>query len=203
MNEKVSKRSLILNAAFEIFLSKSYHDTKIIEIAEAAGIGKGTVYEYFKSKDEIFCELIQTKVVDPYQDLPQLIDQEETAENQLRRYVEFELHHAAQFSFHKSMFTEGTLRSDLFQNPNLRKMILQLTTLKISILRKIIAGGIERGEFSPVDPTLAAVSIIGSISSFISLQMDMLHHCSGLLCEEKKEWNPEEFYRILFHGLKK
>lgn len=202
MKQKVSKRSLILDAAFELFLSKSYHDTKIIDIAEAAGIGKGTVYEYFKSKDEIFCELIQTKVADPYHRLQQLVIQEETAENKLKQYVTFELHHVAQFSFHKSMFAEGALRSDIFQNPKLRKMIHQLMNLKLSILRGIIEEGIQKKEFSPVNPVLAAVTIIGSISSFISLQMDLLPHCSALCIEQKEEWHPEEFYRILFHGLK-
>jgi len=34
-------------------------NTKISDIAEAAGIGKGTIYEYFRSKDEIFVESFQ------------------------------------------------------------------------------------------------------------------------------------------------
>jgi TetR/AcrR family fatty acid metabolism transcriptional regulator len=57
-----SKREMILEAAYDLFLNKGYWETKIIDIAEKAGIGKGTVYEYFESKDDIFFELFKTKV---------------------------------------------------------------------------------------------------------------------------------------------
>ena len=51
--DKQEKRSQILDAAIRIFAQRGVKNTKIADIAEAAGIGKGTVYEYFQSKDEI------------------------------------------------------------------------------------------------------------------------------------------------------
>ena len=51
------KRNLILEAAIKIFAAKGFSQTTVSDIAEAAGIGKGTVYEYFKSKDEILEEV--------------------------------------------------------------------------------------------------------------------------------------------------
>ena len=51
--DKKEKRTQILDAAIRIFAQKGTSHTKISDIAEAAGIGKGTVYEYFHSKDEI------------------------------------------------------------------------------------------------------------------------------------------------------
>jgi AcrR family transcriptional regulator len=52
--DKKEKREKILNAAIQVFSKKGLKDTKISDIAETAGIGKGTVYEYFKSKNEVF-----------------------------------------------------------------------------------------------------------------------------------------------------
>ena len=46
-----------LDTALDLFVQKGYLDTKIIDIFNAAGIGKGTVYEYFSSKEELFTEL--------------------------------------------------------------------------------------------------------------------------------------------------
>jgi TetR/AcrR family fatty acid metabolism transcriptional regulator len=52
--DKKEKREKILEAAISVFAKKGTVKTKISEIAEAAQIGKGTIYEYFRSKDEIF-----------------------------------------------------------------------------------------------------------------------------------------------------
>jgi len=50
----MNKKTQIINAAIEVFAKQGLEKGKIADIAKVAGIGKGTVYEYFKSKDEIF-----------------------------------------------------------------------------------------------------------------------------------------------------
>ena len=50
---KKEKREKILEAAISVFAKKGTAKTKTADIAEAAQIGKGTIYEYFQSKDEI------------------------------------------------------------------------------------------------------------------------------------------------------
>lgn len=55
-NEAGTKREQILLAAVEKFLEKDFYQVTITEIAELAGVGKGTVYEYFSSKEELFKE---------------------------------------------------------------------------------------------------------------------------------------------------
>lgn len=52
--DKTEKKHKILQAAIKEFASKGFKEAKISGIAENAGIGKGTVYEYFNSKDELF-----------------------------------------------------------------------------------------------------------------------------------------------------
>ena len=56
MVEKNQKRQDILNSARAIFKAKGFHNAKMEDIAIAAGVGKGTLYEYFKSKQDIFDE---------------------------------------------------------------------------------------------------------------------------------------------------
>ena len=51
--DKKEKRSRILETAIRVFAQKGVNNTKIADIAQAAGIGKGTVYEYYHSKEEI------------------------------------------------------------------------------------------------------------------------------------------------------
>ena len=47
------KKAKILEASIRVFAKKGLHNTKISDISTAADIGKGTIYEYFRSKDEI------------------------------------------------------------------------------------------------------------------------------------------------------
>ena len=53
---KEKRKEQIVRAALSIFAYNGFRETKMAEIAEKAGIGKGTIYEYFKSKEEIFHE---------------------------------------------------------------------------------------------------------------------------------------------------
>ncbi|MGD9346795.1 MAG: TetR/AcrR family transcriptional regulator [Candidatus Aminicenantes bacterium] len=57
--DKEEKRAKILEASVKVFAEKGWRKTKMSDIAEAANIGKGTVYEYFRSKDELFAASFQ------------------------------------------------------------------------------------------------------------------------------------------------
>jgi len=56
---KQAKKQEIVQAAIKVFAKRGVANTRMVEIAEAAGIGKGTIYEYFKDKNEIFAESFQ------------------------------------------------------------------------------------------------------------------------------------------------
>jgi AcrR family transcriptional regulator len=52
--QKENKRDLIINAASNVFAEKGFSGASVAEIAASAGIGKGTTYEYFNSKEDLF-----------------------------------------------------------------------------------------------------------------------------------------------------
>ncbi|MCF6268852.1 MAG: TetR/AcrR family transcriptional regulator [Melioribacteraceae bacterium] len=56
--EREFKRSEILNAAIQIFAMKGFKAATLDEIAEKSEFGKGTIYNYFSSKEEIYKEII-------------------------------------------------------------------------------------------------------------------------------------------------
>ena len=51
--DKAAKRQEILEAAIAVFVEKGYHSAKMADIAVAAGMGKGTLYEYFPTKESL------------------------------------------------------------------------------------------------------------------------------------------------------
>lgn len=57
---RVERRRQILDAARAVFGRRGFTSTPMIEVARAAGVGKGTLYEYFSGKEELFTTLILT-----------------------------------------------------------------------------------------------------------------------------------------------
>ncbi|HZK54978.1 MAG TPA: TetR/AcrR family transcriptional regulator [Desulfosporosinus sp.] len=74
LREKKKKESeeKIKKIAKEIFLSKSYLETTMEEIAQKAEIGVGTLYNYFKSKDEIYIAIMSEEFILDEEDSEQL-----------------------------------------------------------------------------------------------------------------------------------
>ena len=56
--EKLQKRQNIIDAAEIVFFTKGYDMTKMEDIAEGAEFSKGTLYLYFKSKEELYFEIV-------------------------------------------------------------------------------------------------------------------------------------------------
>ena len=54
------KRLRLVTAATAVFAEKGYASTRVAEIAERAGVGKGTVYEYFSSKEELLFAVFES-----------------------------------------------------------------------------------------------------------------------------------------------
>ncbi|MEP0814669.1 MAG: TetR/AcrR family transcriptional regulator [bacterium] len=55
----MTTRQKILFAAAHVFSQKDFYQTKLEEVAEAAGLGKGTIYLYFKDKTELFISAVE------------------------------------------------------------------------------------------------------------------------------------------------
>jgi AcrR family transcriptional regulator len=63
-NTRSDKRLRLVEAACAVFAEKGYASTKVAEIAERAGVGKGTVYEYFSSKEELLFAVFESTNAD-------------------------------------------------------------------------------------------------------------------------------------------
>ena len=56
------KYQRILSASMEVFARKGFAESKISEIAQVAGVGDGTIYLYFKNKDDLLISLFESKL---------------------------------------------------------------------------------------------------------------------------------------------
>jgi AcrR family transcriptional regulator len=53
-----AKRRTIMETAAELFCERAFHEVRLDEVAERARVGKGTLYVYFRSKDDLYATLI-------------------------------------------------------------------------------------------------------------------------------------------------
>ncbi len=87
----VDKREAILRAAIKVFAQKGYFNSKVADIAGFAGIADGTVYLYFKSKDEILHSIFDRAMEDFISEGKREIAEIEEPEKRLRRIAELHL----------------------------------------------------------------------------------------------------------------
>jgi TetR/AcrR family transcriptional regulator, fatty acid metabolism regulator protein len=81
------KRRRIIDAAVKVFAEKGFFGAKVSEIADAAGVADGTIYLYFKSKDDILISLFQEKMSEIVKQLQAILSDLPDPETKMRRYV--------------------------------------------------------------------------------------------------------------------
>jgi TetR/AcrR family transcriptional regulator, fatty acid metabolism regulator protein len=85
------KRDRILNAAVRVFAKKGFYATRVSEVAKAAGVADGTIYLYFKSKDDLLVSLFEHRVERLLAYLERELPRATGASEKLRRVIELQL----------------------------------------------------------------------------------------------------------------
>jgi len=194
MEDKKSKKEKILEASMKIFFREGFHKAKISEIAEEAHIGKGTVYEYFESKEQLFEETAKSYVDNYCRLLTQVIEQEEKPIDKLKSYLAFQKQNAHKFRNFYHLFEKRgeTLDKEIF------KVIITARNRILRLISNIIEKGIQEGVFRELDPYIAASIFFGSTEQLVFDQM---------ITEESVKYvfnnDEEEFLNILLKGIQK
>ncbi len=81
------KRRRIIDAAVEVFAAKGFFGSRVSEIAEAAGVADGTIYLYFRSKDDLLISLFEEKMAEIIRRLLDLLATTSDPEQKVRRYI--------------------------------------------------------------------------------------------------------------------
>ncbi len=87
--DKEQKRRDIALSCRELFVSKNMSSVTISEIAKIAGVGKGTLYEYFKSKEEIIFELVDLLLQEHSKELESQLAMHPGVREKIKEFAEF------------------------------------------------------------------------------------------------------------------
>ena len=160
-NSRESKRGLIMDAAIQVFSRKGYHHSKMEEIAVEAGIGKGTIYEYFPGK----LQLLQAIMEQSYRLYNHSLESNmagSTLEDKLESLIRGHL----QFCQDNQDLTRILFLDTGVIDEELRQWAWQKKLQKEQYLQEMFAQAIRRGEIKPVDDRLLTVVMGGILMSF-------------------------------------
>lgn len=202
---KELKRKKILDVAFKLFSEKGYESTKISDIAVEAGIGKATVYEYFESKDALFCQTFRDQFLATYAELSKSISEEDSCENQLKTVLLFEMRNRQNFSSSKGFmpYIFSRTEKDNKNNNAFFSTMHELLEKKFQVMHSIICQGISKKEFKEMNPIMATTAIIGAINFYLMFQCNGSHHTTSFFNHEKDIGDIEELFSLIIGGLKR
>jgi TetR/AcrR family fatty acid metabolism transcriptional regulator len=80
-----------MDAAIKVFAERGFHTATVAEIAKAAGVADGTIYLYFKGKDDLLLRLFDEKMTELLAEAKAELAREKTAPDKLQRFIQLHL----------------------------------------------------------------------------------------------------------------
>lgn len=166
--DKDRKRREILQAAMRVFARDGYHRAKMEAVAEEAGIGKGTVYEYFKSKTDLFLVLHDHMVAELKDFYTKELQGVQEPAAMLERFIAVAFQTFRQWEpFFLVFFDYWAEGGRGEQQALLQTRLREAYTVARTDVAAIIAAGVKDGSFRCDNPQLVAASILATLDGLV------------------------------------
>lgn len=157
------KRELIIEAAIQVFSQKGYHNTRMEEIAQAAGIGKGTIYEYFDSKLQLF----QSMMEDSLQVYFRRMEVQKTERTPMSERLRLMIEAHIRFCLENRELTRVLFGEAEAPDKELMEWALAMRKDKLARMQSLLVEGIDTGELrSDLDLHMLSFSILHTLAAF-------------------------------------
>ncbi len=171
--EKEQRRNAILRSARKEFFEKGFRAVTVDSIARRSELSKGAIYLYFKSKEEIYAQILLRDIDKFHEKVESLLDPSRSASDNLRRYAEV---YAAFFISDRELFR--IFMNFMIQHnpvnftPNINDHIVRSTNQTVVVIEQILQMGIERGEFPrTLDIRVCRNALWGLLNGIIALHL--------------------------------
>jgi len=156
------KRERIRTAAARVFADKGYHGATISRIAREADVGKGTVYLYFASKEDILLDILEHY----FDRVLEAIERVERLDVDLADGVRAVLDGAVQRLGEDPDLFRIMEQQPILHHDRVRVRFEGLFREMVDRTAQIIRAGIERGTVRPCDPRIVAGVLLSTAASF-------------------------------------
>ncbi|MER2071336.1 MAG: TetR/AcrR family transcriptional regulator, partial [Psychrobacillus sp.] len=154
------KYKQIIDAAIIVIAENGYHQSQVSKIAKQAGVADGTIYLYFKNKEDILISVFEEKMEVFADNLKEILKEDISASEKLYKMIENHFKVLAS-NKHLATVTQLELRQS---NLALRLRINAILKNYLTLLDTILKEGIKNEEFeNSVDIRLARQMVFGTI----------------------------------------
>jgi TetR/AcrR family transcriptional repressor of uid operon len=145
----------IMQAAIEIFAKNGFDRTRMEDIAMAAGLAKGTLYLYFKNKEDLFYAICDHNLEELRNQLSRVFNRKENIMLDARKFYD---------EYRKESLGGDTIWFEMIalstRSPRLRKILTENQSKVYQVVKEVLKTQIERGFFREdinVDVTASAL----------------------------------------------
>lgn len=164
-SRKMEKYELILEAALKVIAENGFHGSQISKIAKEAGVADGTIYLYFKKKEDILISLFQERLGDLIASFNESVKESSTADEALRKVCEIHLSELEN-NVNLAYVTQIELRQSSLE---LRMAIGNVVKPYIQLIEHILEKGIQEKSFRPdLDVKLTRLLIFGGLDEAVT-----------------------------------
>lgn len=165
--EKLRQRGEILEAALRLFSAKGYHNVSMHEIAKEAEFGIGTLYKFFRNKEELYKALIMEMAQSSNHTLIEALEQEQNPIIAINKYIAvrrelfFDNLPLMRLYFAETRGASFNIKAGLDHD------LLKLYDQLIERLASVFERGVNQCVFRELDPQDMALALEGTINSFL------------------------------------
>lgn len=161
---KSDKRELIRQSAIKIFYEEGFHQATTDRIAAEAGVSVGTIYNYFRSKEDVLGYIFQVELEKRIRFLEGLRKQDLSIADKFSRFLAM---HFAQVK------EDPALANILIRERNLphKRSVAVIEDFQVRILEHfegMLEEALRKKEIHPCNPKLAALMVFGAIEAVVS-----------------------------------
>ena len=196
---KQARPGELLASALELFVEKGFAATRVDEVAQRAGVSKGTLFLYFPSKEELFKAVVRENISGRFAEWTGILQTYQGSSADLLR-----------MAMHRWWERIGSTRASgipklvMSESGNFPELarFFQSEVLEPGndLIRQILQRGVERGEFRALDETYGVYSVIAPMM-FLSMWKHSMAACGGSMAQlEPLKYLNSQIDTIL-HGL--
>lgn len=183
----------ILAAAHDVFAARGFDGATIADIADAAGVAKGTVYLYYRSKREVYWATLERDLIELGARLEAALTAADGIAAKVRAFIATKLaHFDANRDFFRIYF--GAFGHPAGRAAASAQGIDRYIREQVDALGVVLRQAVERGDIRPVDPAATAFAILDLTRGVITQRLRGWSH-RGL------EDDVSNLFDLVWHGI--
>ena len=195
-SRRADKRNLITDAAVEVFAEKGFHLARVSDIAQRAGIADGTIYLYFKNKEDLLLSIFEEKMDQLLSGLGQTLENVEDPVERIRAFARF---HFNQVRTNRS--AAEVLQVELrLSNKFLKEYRPEKLWAYLGVFGQIVREGQTHGLFrEDIDPFITSWAFFGAMDE-LAMQWVLTRNQSRFPLEATADQVADIFIRGLLRS---